>query len=97
MKHVGLAPLNTGPPNETGGIHGPARLNSVAAGTVIKLLRQINKYAPPICANEGWRLLNQYQSTGNVKHLSAFCRHVAGICVRIVDQFANASDKEVSG
>jgi hypothetical protein len=83
MNRQNFALPNIGPPNETGGIHGPARLNSLTALTVIAALREINNYAPPAYANEGWRLLNQYQSTSNVKHLSAFCRHVGGICIRI--------------
>jgi len=82
------------PPNETGGIQGPARLNSVTALTVIARLREINNYAPPALANEGWRLLNQFQSRGSVKHLSAFCRHIGGICICMAEAIANTSIEE---
>ena len=70
-------------PNETGASDDRARLGSANIATVIGQLREINSAAPTIWVNEGWRLLAEYQSSGSRKHLTAFCRHVAGVRARM--------------
>ena len=79
------------PPNETGGIDGPARLKSVAIATLIECLRAVNNSMPTAWVDEASRLLDRYQKTSKVKHLSALCRHVAGIHTHMAGLRANTS------
>jgi hypothetical protein len=79
------------PPSETGASDDRARLESANIATVIGQLREINGAAPTVWANEGWRLFAEYQNSGSLKHLSAFCRHVAGIRARMAGLSRNTS------
>jgi hypothetical protein len=67
------------PPNETGASDDRAHFESANIATVIGQLREIKSAAPTVWVNEGWRLFAEYQGNGSLKHLSAFCRHVAGM------------------
>jgi len=80
------------PPSETGASNDRARLGSVNIATVIGELREINGAAPTLWVNEGWRLFSEYQNSGSLKHLSAFCRHVAGIRARMLGLRGNTSN-----
>ena len=80
------------PASETGANDDRARLESANIATVIGQLGEINSAAPTVWVNEGWRLLAEYQNSGSLKHLSAFCRHVAGIRARMVGLRGNASN-----
>jgi hypothetical protein len=71
------------PPSETGASDDRARLESAKIATLIGQLREINIGAPTGWVNEGWRLLAEYQDSGSLKHLGAFCHHVAGIRARM--------------
>ena len=82
------------PPTETGGSDNPAHLNSVTAARILEQLRKINSAAPTVWVNEGWRLFDEYQNSGSLKHLSAFCRHVAGIHSRMARLRANSPTEE---
>ena len=79
------------PPNETGASDDRARLESTNIATVIGQLREINNAALTVWTNEGWRLFAEYQNGGSLKHLSAFCRHVAGIRVCMAGLRGNTS------
>jgi hypothetical protein len=80
------------PPNETGATDDRARLGSANIATVIGQLREINSAALTVWANEGWRLLAEYQNSGSLKHVTAFCRHVAGIRDRMAGLRGNTSN-----
>ncbi len=71
------------PPSETGASDDRARLETAKITTLIGQLREINSAAPTGWVNEGWRLLAEYQNSGSLKHLTAFCRHVTGIRARM--------------
>lgn len=79
------------PPSETGASDDRARLESAKITTLIGQLREINIAAPTGWVNEGWRLLAEYQDSGSLKHLSAFCHHVAGIRARMAGLRENTS------
>jgi hypothetical protein len=96
MNRRNLAVPNTGPPRETGGIDGPARLKSVAIATLIECLRTVNSFVPPAWVTEARRLLDQYQKTSNVKHLRALSRHVAGIHAYMAGLRATTSTEEAA-
>jgi hypothetical protein len=69
-------------PKEEGRTEDAARLETACTATLAQQLKEINSAGPKIWTNEGWRLLDQYQRTGDVRHLEAFDRHVAGIRMR---------------
>jgi hypothetical protein len=77
--------------NETGATDDRARLESANIATVIRQLREINGAAPTVWVNEGWRLFAEYQNSGSLKHLNAFCHHVAGIRARMAGLRGNTS------
>lgn len=49
----------------------------------ITQLKEINSIAPAAWSREGWRLLDEWQRSGNSRHLEAFNRHVSGIRARL--------------
>ena len=84
------------PPNETGARDDRARLGSANIATVIGELREINGAAPTLWVNEGWRLFAEYQNSGSLNHLTAFCRHVAGVRTRMASLRGNSSNDVAS-
>ena len=82
------------PPSETGASDDRARLETANIATVIGQLREINGAALTVWVNEGWRLLAEYQNSGSVKHLTAFCRHVTGIRARMAGLRRNTSTRK---
>ena len=77
------------PPNETGGTRNAARLKSNTAVSLSKWLRGVKSCAPTIWLVEGWRLLNEFQATGEARHLTACKRHVAGMRGRLRHRIDN--------
>ena len=80
------------PASETGANDDRARLVSANIATVMGQLREINGAVPTVWVNEGWRLFAEYQNSGSLKQLAAFCRHVAGIRTRMPGLRGNASN-----
>ncbi len=71
-------------PNETGATCDGARLSYLSCDTtLVARLKEINSIAPPTWSREGWRLLDEWQRSGDPKHLQAFNRHVTGIHARM--------------
>jgi hypothetical protein len=71
------------PPKEEGRTDDAARLETACTAILAQKLKEINSAAPKVWTDEGWRLLDQYQRTGDVRHREAFNRHVAGIRMRL--------------
>jgi hypothetical protein len=71
------------PPKEEGRTDDAARLETACTATLAQQLKEINSAATKIWTDEGWRLLDQYHRTSDVRHLEAFKRHVAGIRTRL--------------
>jgi hypothetical protein len=68
---------------EEGRMGGAAPLETTYTAILAHQLKQINRAAPKVWTNEGWRLLDHYEQTGDVRHREAFGRHVAAIRVRL--------------
>jgi len=72
------------PPNEPGATGDRARSERVLnAAKLIEAFREFKGIAPVPWIDEGWRLVNEFQRTKNIKHLQAFSRHVVAIKDRI--------------
>jgi hypothetical protein len=71
------------PPKEEGRTRNTAPLETANTAILAQQLKQINTAAPKVWADEGWRLLAQYQKTGDSRHREACDRHVAGIRMRL--------------
>ena len=66
-------------PKEEGRTEDAAPLETAYTVSLAHQLKEINRAAPKVWTDEGWRLLDHYQRTGDVRHREAFNRHVAGI------------------
>lgn len=74
------------PNNETGPTDNRAHSKNIDdAKRLTEQLRKINNAAPHIWTGEGWRLLSEYQRTGDHRHLKACVAHVAAIRERITN------------
>jgi hypothetical protein len=69
----------TSPAKEEGRTEDAALPETVYTAILAQQLKEINRAAPKVWTDEGWRLLDHYQRTGDVRHREAFNRHVVGI------------------
>jgi hypothetical protein len=75
------------PPTETGATDDRARIEiAVYITKLVKQLQQFNTCVSPIWTREGWRLLSEYQRSGEARHLDACTRHVNAIRQRLLIQ-----------
>ena len=70
------------PPKEEGRAEA-ALLDTDYTSILAQEFKKINSADPKAWTDEGWRLLAQYQKTGDSRHREACDRHLAGIRMRL--------------
>ena len=68
---------------EEGRTDDAARLKTPYTATLAQTLKEINNAVSKVSTDEAWRLLAQYQRTGDLSHREAFNEHVAAIRMRL--------------